>query len=192
MSNKNKVVMAHGKGYVEFYCDSHEKMYYQYSPQPKLYAKKLQLLRNYSRDAYYQNSKLYFTPLQKQLYRDAMSGLHWYSLEQLKTMSLRDRKKIIETHAKTQKILNKWKQQIVTQMVDDLLRYGLPGCEKLMTKIRMVLRIDPSYTSKTLINGFRLGDLGISKLDVVRKLMETGILPVNFLELAPENNKSSV
>ena len=64
------------------------------------------------------HGRLGYTEHQNFLYNRALYGLSIYTPEEVVIMAPEKRKRIIQIHKKTQKILNLWKQEIVNTLAN--------------------------------------------------------------------------
>ena len=120
-----------------------------------------------------------FNAYQNFLYKRALFGLTIYSADELSIMHWDKKKRIVKVHTRTQNVLNLWKQEIINSSVNKVLSslfYHSRFVKEMVEKFGS--DTDPNYISKVSFK-----DLGITKKDIVTKLMEEKILPVNFYEL---------
>jgi hypothetical protein len=120
-----------------------------------------------------------FNPYQNFLYKRALFGLSIYSKEELDVMHYSKKKRINNVHMRAQGILNVWKQQLMHEFVSKFLSsifHHSKFVKDYTEKFADV--IDDTYISKT---EFR--DLGVSKENIIEKLIQEKILPHNFYEL---------
>jgi hypothetical protein len=120
-----------------------------------------------------------FNAYQNFLYKRALFGLSVYSAEELSVMHWDKKRRIQKVHSRTQVILNVWKQQIVSDTINNLLSrlfYNSPMVKDLVNNVGDVT--DPTY-----ISTIQFKDLGVKKQDIVAKLIEEKVLPSNFYDL---------
>lgn len=154
---------------------------YGYHQPLLLHLQKLQLFGDsYRGKAYQQFEQDQFTPYQKRLYKDAVYGLSSYGLEELRSMSIRDKLAIKQTHRLAQHILNQWKQEIVTKLVDEFL---LSVFYRSQT-VKKLVDYSGDYFNLKEINHFEFSELNLSKVDIALKLVKEKILPEDFFRLA--------
>jgi len=149
--------------------------------QPVQYKGKLSDYQVYgeNRNRYVEYEKDEFTPEQNFLYRRALFGLSVYSTEELDIMHSDKKKRIIKVHTRTQNVLNLWKQSIVNNMVNSIFNnmfHHSTLAKQIVEKFGE--ETDPTYISKVDFKS-----LGVSKKEIVAKLLEEKLLPVNFYEL---------
>lgn len=124
-----------------------------------------------------------YTPLnnhQSMLYNRALFGLSLYTQEEVQEMHWEKRKRIIKVHKRAKSVLNIWKQEITNKITTAFFSAIFPKTEFAIHFEKTV-----SETDEQFINKLSLRDLGISKAQVILKLIEAGILPPNFYELKP-------
>jgi len=126
-----------------------------------------------------------FNTYQNFLYKRVLFGLSMYEPDQLKTMHFEKKKRISKVHIHAQQVLNLWKQQVCMIVSNGLLR-ELSCTSKLVKEI-----IDSTTTDLYFTNALRFKDFGITKKQIVNKLIKEGVLPGNFYELKPESQVKS-
>jgi hypothetical protein len=122
------------------------------------------------------------------LYNRALYGLSIYSPEEVVIMAPEKRKRIIQMHKKTQKILNLWKQEIVNVLANKLFTDVFPDME--ITKCLVDFygtNGDPEY-----INNMSFKSLKVSKEQIICYLIKNKILPKNFNELNQQQDASRI
>ena len=112
------------------------------------------------------------------LYNRALFGLSVYSPEEIKSMNWEKRKRIEKKHRKTRTTLNIWKQQIVNKFSTGFFKQLFPDMEITKYLEQTTNEIDVNYVSNISFK-----TLGVTKKDIVKKLMVEDILPSNFYEL---------
>ena len=120
-----------------------------------------------------------FNAYQNFLYKRAIFGLSVYGEEELSKMHWDKRKRIEKVHTRCQSILNIWKQELANKTVNNALS-SLFWHSSLVKDLldKFATDTDPEY-----ISNLQFKDLGISKQDVVNKLIQEKILPYNFHQL---------
>lgn len=115
-----------------------------------------------------------YTKTQNFLYKRAIFGLKMYTQEEIREMHWQKKKRIQKVHKRTQKELNTWKQSRLIEITNSL--FGMFHRSSLAQELlEAYSEPDPEFICKT-----EFKDLGISKDDVVEKLLEVGILPHTF------------
>ena len=123
--------------------------------------------------------RVIYTEHQNFLYNRALHGLSMYTPEEVIIMNPEKRKKILQIHKKTQKILNLWKQEIVNICANKLFTDIFPDMEITKCLVECYgIQGDPEY-----VNNMSFKLLRISKQDIIAYLIEKKILPKNFNEL---------
>ncbi len=126
----------------------------------------------YERDKYnsYQNF----------LYKRALFGMSVYTEEEKAKMHTDKIKRISKVHERAQQILNIWKQELTHHYTAEI-----------MLKLFHHSRIVKDYTEKfagvtdpDYISTMEFKTLGITKDDIIQKLIEERILPFNFFKLS--------
>jgi hypothetical protein len=180
MVNKNKTVHSSGNQITVYYTDSKKHFVIPYPASP---LEKIQLFGNTVNGKSVQDQQtqiIYesdeFSPYQTKLYKEVMHGLSIYPDNQVKQMPFREKMKIINTHKRTQQVLNLWKQSIVNPAVDKFLLALFPRSKA----IKAMIEETRDVTDPTVTNYQSFSDLGITKVQIARKLVEAGILPETF------------
>jgi len=138
----------------------------------QLYGNPSQRFVEYERDE--------FNAYQNFLYKRALFGLSVYSAEELSIMHWDKKKRIQKVHLRTQNVLNLWKQEIINSTVNKIfstLFFHSSFAKDMVEKFGN--DTDPNYISKV-----NFKELGIDKRQIVTKLIQEKILPVNFYELS--------
>tara|TARA_Y100000385_G_C12940635_1_gene570899 strand:+ start:482 stop:967 length:486 start_codon:yes stop_codon:yes gene_type:complete len=115
-----------------------------------------------------------FNRTQNLIYKRTMFGLKLYSKEELKAMHPSKIKKIKKAHKKAQHVLNVWKQEKVIETTNAIFSIFNKStlCEEI---IKAYSEPDPKFVSRISFK-----ELGITKDDIVDKLMQEKVLPYNF------------
>jgi hypothetical protein len=172
--NSEKTISANASGIIISYSEPYKKKFVKYENE---YVKNIQV----NGTAKYQKIIIekVFNDKQKELFLKTVLGFNAYSKEEISQMSENKKQSIAIQYTKTKRILNKWKQEILFKGVDDLLLFLFPKSPivKDMANTTGYLK---EYDKKDEIT---FKELGISKDQIVSKLMNYGILPKNFYEL---------
>lgn len=135
-----------------------------------------------------QNKKIGYSEHQIFLYNRALYGLSIYKPEEVVIMAPEKRKRIIQIHKKTQKILNLWKQEIVNRMANKFFTDVFPETEITKCLVECYgVSGDPEY-----INNMSFKDLKITKEHIIAQLIQYKILPKNFNELNQQQNADRI
>lgn len=120
-----------------------------------------------------------FSNTQNKLYKELLFGLSNFKPEELKKINYQEQNRINKLHRKAQSLLNLWKQELCNKYVNDLFTLLFPNSQitKQLTEDYGNL-VDPSFK-----NYITFKDLGVSKKDIVSRLIKHELLPQNFFEL---------
>lgn len=145
---------------------------YQYNPAPR-------------QPMQYETAK--YTTYQNLLYKRALFGLSVYKKEEVRVMYGEKRKRIKRVHAKTQNILNTWKQELTIELTNPIFDFLIASASDAVENRGGVSFIrnmrECNDVDDELENTLTFRDLGISKDQIIDKLIEHRILPYNFREL---------
>lgn len=130
-------------------------------------------MMNYEKDPYntYQNF----------LFRRALYGVAVYTEFELDDMDFSCRKKIEYNHHRTQLLINLWKQELINNAAIEFFNRVFPDC-KYIDILKEPTKPDPYFR-----NHLSLKELGISKKDVIDKLILSKVLPPNFYQIKMES-----
>ena len=120
-----------------------------------------------------------FNTYQNFLYKRVLFGLTVYSEEELSKMHWDKKKRVQKVHSRAQQVLNLWKQELTNKWTSDFLnilfhhsQFAKDYAEKFACET------DPDY-----ISNLEFKSLGVSKKQIVDKLIQEKVLPNNFYEL---------
>lgn len=120
------------------------------------------------------------------LYNRALYGLSVYSQKEIEEMSLEKKQRVKKLQKKAQTVLNIWKQEIVNILANKLFTDIFPDMEITQCLVDYYgTGGDPEY-----INTMSFKTLGITKEDVINKLIESKLLPKNFYQLNHESRNN--
>lgn len=114
------------------------------------------------------------TPGQYRMFKHVMVGLDMYTPQELYAMNSSKKAKIFKKHKQAQTMLNLWKQELTNNITTKLLSAFFPKSQLIAE-----LNADNS-TSTKYTNTLAFKDLGISKTDIINKLIQENFLPANF------------
>jgi hypothetical protein len=117
------------------------------------------------------------TPMQYRMFKHVMVGLDMYTPQELYAMNSSKKAKIFKRHKQAQTMLNLWKQELTYGFTSRLLSSLFPKSQLIAE-----LNADNSTSSK-YTNTLAFKDLGISKTDIINKLIQENFLPKNFATL---------
>jgi hypothetical protein len=123
-----------------------------------------------------------FNSYQNFLYKRALFGLSVYQKEELDKMHWDKKRRIEKVHERAQKVLNLWKQEMTNQWLGTIL-------STVFHHSSFVKELNEKFGSETdeqYISKVDFKSLGVSKQQVVEKLIQEKILPANFYQLTGE------
>lgn len=126
---------------------------------------------------YSQQSNDAYSEYQNFLYKRAMFGLKMYTPQEIKAMHWQKRQRIQKVQERTQTDLNTWKQNKIIAITNKI--FGL-FCDSSFAQEIIDIYSTPD---PTVICKIPFKDLGITKDDIVHKLLDDGLLPHNFMTL---------
>lgn len=172
MHNPNKTVSANSQGIIVSFGDVNKHRFIKYESDA---VKQIQLYGTVKYQSIVENG---FNPIQEKLYAEAMYGLNFYTAEELKTMPAEKKRYVVVLYTRVQKVLNMWKQEIITKQVDHFFLTLFPNSP--FTKFL----VENEYYDKNLECTLTLRDLGItSEKFIAEKLVQSKLLPFNFFKL---------
>ena len=120
-----------------------------------------------------------FNAYQNFLYKRAIFGLKVYDQEELHTMNRDKKSRVEKVHRRCQHVLNIWKQQICNEYTNRIFKAFFPGKPGAILFYETHKdSVDPSF-----INKLDFRDMGVSKAQIVDKLILEGVLPKDFYSL---------
>lgn len=169
MRNSDKTISANSKGITIYYGENKKHMFTSYD-----YVKKVQIQGT---TKYQKLESFDFNERQEKIYSRLVHGLEAFSNYELNKLSSSVKKRIIVNYTITQKLLNRWKQEIVNEEVNSLFSAKFP---KSKTARQMISQKGYDDSIQCTIS---FKDLGISRKAIANKLIEFGLLPENFFNL---------
>ena len=166
MQNSNKTISVNSRGMIISYTDSNKHMFVKFKNQdvPRRILKEQEI------------EKPIFSEKQQKMYSEALYGLSIYPETMVKKMPKKIVTKITVRCEIVQKIINRWKQEIVNNTVDDLLLSIFPNSPLVKSIVNM--EADDTIKCK-----FTLKDLGMNQIKIAEKLVSLKLLPENFFNL---------
>lgn len=166
--NPNKTISVNSKGFVITFTDSNKHHFIKFENQdlPKRNPVKCQEIET-----------PVFNSTQQRIYAEALYGMNIYTDREADQMPKSKVAAIFDTYHKVQKLINRWKQQIVNDKIDHFLLSLFPHSSITKTFVE-TKGVDDSIKVKTSFK-----DLNISQLKIAAKLVEFDLLPKNFFEL---------
>lgn len=138
-------------------------------------------INGHSKKINYNNTN--FNTYQNLLYNRVMYGLAVFSKEEIEQMHWEKKKRVKKVHVRTKTTLNLWKQEIVNNVFQKFFRpkFINSNCEFGKEFINLYQNdIDPKIETS-----ISFATLGITKKQIISKLIKENILPKNFHELKP-------
>ena len=117
-----------------------------------------------------------YTEYQTFLYNRALFGLKVYTEAELAVMHGAKKKRILKVHRNAQNVINLWKQSLVHEFTKPI--FNLFYHSPLAKQLKEMDETDPDFDCTLTFK-----DLGLKKDDIVDKLIESKILPNNFMDL---------
>lgn len=169
--NPHKTVCATSKGIIISFRDANKHKFLHYENPV------LEEIQVNGHKKYQPLETPVFNKIQQKLYAEAVYGLSFYTPDMLSQMSKAKKLRVLAKYAKAQRILNRWKQEIVHETVDRFLVTLFPN-----SPITKALVETKGYDRQSReCHSFK--ELGLSQEDVANKLIEVNLLPKNFYEL---------
>lgn len=170
--NPHKTVSASSKGIIISFRDANKHRFIPYESPV------VEEIQYYGHKKYQQIESPVFNKIQQKLYAEAVYGLNFYSEQDIKEMSKSKKLRLLAKYAKAQRVLNRWKQEIVHEKVDSFLLALFPN--SLITKVL----VDTKGYDRQSKESHSFKELGLTQQDVANKLIEVSLLPTNFYQLA--------
>ncbi len=120
-----------------------------------------------------------FTPYQNFLYKRALYGLDVYTSEEKREMFYGKRKRILKTQKRCEHVLNMWKQELLISYTNQIFKhFNSSRIAKYLVETSINHQTDEEFVVK-----INLLKIGISKKQVIDKLIKERILPFDFMQL---------
>jgi hypothetical protein len=120
-----------------------------------------------------------FNEKQNFFYKRALYGLKSYAPEEWEKIPGVKKKRIIKVNKRAQEILNIWKQELVNEKYNSLLKSVFFHSKLINDFIsEFGKETDPEYICTVSFK-----ELNLTKKDIAQKLVSEKVLPVNFFEL---------
>jgi len=114
---------------------------------------------------------------QNELYKRSMIGIEFYEKEEIYSMNSAKKDKIIKKNKQVQKLMNQWKQELTNNITNGWLSALFPKSELIKSIV------NNSETSPSFMNTLSFKELGVTKEDIINKLIASKLLPSNFAAL---------
>lgn len=125
-----------------------------------------------------------FSRYQRELYKRAIFGLSLYTQKEINQMHWERRDKIKRNQKLAQQVLNCMKQEVLNWAANQIFAAFFPDSPDA----QYILETPITDTDPDLETDINFSHLGITKLQVVDRLIEAGILPVNFYRVKVDPN----
>ena len=173
-NNQNKTISCNSYGMVISYGDANKHQFVNYQSR-NAHVNKIQTEGTVK----YQKieKEIKFTPKQKDLYSKVVYGFRAYTKQEIAKMSEQTKIDVTIRYNKTQRLLRRWKQDMVFSAVDQLLTFFFPKSPIAKQMVETTGYLDESE------DDLSFNELGITRNDIADKLIECGALPKNFYNL---------
>lgn len=121
-----------------------------------------------------------FSSQQNKLYKRLIYGIEAMTKSELIDLSTVEIRQINRDHRRAMKVLNAWKNQVVSSYIDTL--FGELFWHSTIADAMIKFSQEDDY--EDLENTLSFKELGLSKKQVASKLIENGLLPVDFFQMA--------
>lgn len=173
--NPNKAVSANSYGINVLYTDTHKSHSLYYDEESPLRSIQIRGSRN-TKDFSYQPEVAELINNQfKLLYNEAMYGLKTHTEEEIKAMTFVHRMSILDRFEQAQFNLNIWKQELIHSKLGSFLTTAFPKSEFAKGLANYPKSINPFDLCTITFK-----QLGIRKEQIAEKLIEFGLLPINY------------
>ena len=125
----------------------------------------------------------FYNKYQNELYNRVLYGLSTFTNEELNIMHWEKKRRINKVHIKAKKILNIWKQEINNGIFEKLFKPIFTDINKEFAKDFVTLYQNETDSEIEVRTSFKT--LGISKKQIINKLIEKSILSKDFNQLKP-------
>jgi hypothetical protein len=166
-NNPNKTVSVSATGMIISFTDSNKHHFV-----------KFEKIKHARKKQHEETETSVFTNKQQKMYLEAIYGLSIHPQEIVNRMPKNVVMKIITRCEIVQRVINRWKQEIVNESVDSFLLKLFPNSP--VTKAMVNTNgYDDSIKSKMSFK-----ELGVDQYKIAKKLVEEKLLPENFFNLA--------
>lgn len=171
--NPNKTISVNSKGFIVNFTDTKKHHFVRFKND------------KFSKETFVKTSDedvFLFNHIQQKMYAEALYGLNVYTEEEIQKIPKNKVLLIVERYNKTQKLINRLKQEIINDEINKLLLILYPK-SKMIKTITSVNGYDDSIKSK-----FTFKEVGLNQQKIASKLVEFKILPNNFFQLKDVEN----
>lgn len=120
---------------------------------------------------------------QNLLYNRALYGLGAYDPKEVKGMHWEKKKRIESVHKKTKTVINRWKQSMMIEITNFLIKSIFPNSRL----VKELLKPEFSQPYDNYNANVPLKEFKVTKLQIIDKLIGEGILPKNYYELKTQS-----
>lgn len=131
------------------------------------------IIKNLSREDTFRR----LTPMQNKLYKKVLYGLKGLTPKEMSSLSEKEKLQIKNLHIKTQHVLNIWKQECIIAVSNYAIEL-LYQNKTLNQWFKQNVECDSNYICRT-----KFSELRITRTMIIKKLMDSKILPDNFSDL---------
>lgn len=168
--NQEKTISANSAGIVISYRDANKHQFMKYE---STYVKNVQLNGTVK---YQQVDATHLSPKQKEAYHKLLYGFKMFTSEELKALNASARQSILINYTKAQRLLNRWKQDIIHSNIDNFMLSLFPN-SKL---VKSMSNVDGYINDE---NNMSFKELGINQQSIINKFIEANLLPKNFYQV---------
>jgi hypothetical protein len=174
MRNSEKTISANSKGIVVSYGDVNKHMFTSYNRSE--YVRKIQLEGT---KRYQKIEVVELNPHQTDLYHKIVYGFTACTNEELNVMSTSKRMEIKKSYTIAQRIFNRWKQNVINENINSLFSKLFPS-----SPVTKAMVCTNGYDDTLDCSHISFRELGITRKQIIDKLIEFNLLPQNFYNLA--------
>lgn len=124
-----------------------------------------------------------YSQYQNYLYKRALYGLDSMTEQELATMCVKKKQRIVNVYKRAQLIINKFKQEVTIQYSNFIFKTLFP--KSPVTDFLL----SETETDESFKNTLTFKDLNITKEQIISIFIAKGILPKNFLSLDKDPNQ---
>lgn len=176
--NPDKTISANANGIIISYQDANKHQYIGYDSHVKQ-IQESGTVRYQTIEESTPSSSFQFSPKQKELFARVMYGFKAYTREETVKMNSRVKTNIMIAYTKAQRLLQKWKQDIIFKEVDSFLSTIFPHSPL----VKQMVETQGHVENVDKRDEISFKDLGITQVTIANKLMEHNLLPQNFFQL---------
>jgi hypothetical protein len=114
------------------------------------------------------------------MYKRLIYGIENIPKAELQTIERKERERIVARHARAQEVINIYKNEVMGAFCDQI--FGKVFWNSPIAKEMVAFSQDPEALKEENTLSFR--ELGIKKHQIAARLIESGLLPLNFFQLS--------